>query len=77
MEKRGGPEPTPALAPGWVPSSLSSASLRGIPPAYPTSFPFAPTTRWQGTMMQNGLRPFAIPTARHEVGEPMRRASSP
>ena len=37
--------------------------MRGRPPAYPVSVPFAPITRWHGMTIGIGLRPFASPTA--------------
>lgn len=33
-------------------SSLSSAAFLSMPPAYPVRLPFAPTTRWQGMMIE-------------------------
>ena len=36
-------------------SISSSLILRSSPPAYPVRLPFAPTTRWHGTMMLMGL----------------------
>lgn len=44
-------------------SISSSLTLRSSPPAYPVRLPFAPTTRWHGTMMLMGLCPTAPPTA--------------
>jgi len=38
-----------------LPSSSRRAFFRMIPPPYPVRLPSAPTTRWQGTMMQIGL----------------------
>ena len=47
------------------------------PQAYPVSEPFAPITRWQGTMMLIGFFPFAAPTARAAVGLLIASANSP
>ena len=55
-------------------SNLNKNSFISRPPPYPTSFPLAPITRWQGTMMVIGLRLFAIPTARTALGLPMASA---
>src|SRR5439155_9833704 len=55
----------------------SSQRLTGRPPPYPVSDPFAPITRWHGTMMGIGLRPLAAPTARLASGRPIDRAMSP
>ena len=49
----------------------------GNPPPNPTSFPFAPITRWHGMTMGNGFLPFAAPTAREAFGFPTRVANSP
>jgi hypothetical protein len=38
------------------------------------SEPALPTTRWQGTTIDNGLRPVAAPAARADPGDPARRA---
>src|SRR5690606_13625740 len=59
------------------PSNSSSARLRSNPPAYPVSAPPAPSTRWQGTTTDTGLRPTAAPTALAAAGLPMAWASSP
>ena len=48
-----------------------------MPPPKPVRWPLAPTTRWHGTMIGNGLRPFAAPTARALPGSPRRFACSP
>ena len=42
----------------------------------PEGFPFAPTTRWLGTMTGSGFLLQALPTARHERGLPMAAARS-
>ncbi len=60
-----------------APSCASSQRLRSRPPPYPVSEPSAPITRWQGTTIEIGLRPFANPTAREALGLPMRLACSP
>ena len=51
-------------------SSCSSARFISTPYAYPTRLPFAPITRWHGTMNRIGLRLFAEPTARTAFGRP-------
>ncbi|MEZ5249327.1 MAG: hypothetical protein R2713_09005 [Ilumatobacteraceae bacterium] len=48
----------------------SSHAFWSSPPANPVSAPVLPTTRWHGTMMLIGLRPFAAPTARALFGSP-------
>ena len=45
-------------------SSRSNASLVSRPPPKPVRSPLMPMTRWQGTTIGIGLRPFAAPTAR-------------
>ena len=40
----------------------------GRPPPKPVIEPSAPITRWQGSTIGNGLRPFAAPTARVPLG---------
>jgi hypothetical protein len=57
----------------------SIRSLVATPPLAekPVSRPSAPTTRWQGTTIANGLRPRAWPTSRASVGSPSRVAISP
>ena len=40
----------------------AEACFFSSPPAYPVSDPFLPMTRWQGTIIANGLQWFAIPT---------------
>ena len=57
-------------------SNSNKARLRSSPPPYPVRLPFAPITRWHGTMIDKGFAPLASPTARDAVGWPMRRASS-
>ena len=59
-----------------APSCSSSQRLRSSPPPKPVSAPFAPTTRWQGTMMGIGFFPLAAPTARVRRTSPKRRAKS-
>src|SRR4029077_5402130 len=56
-------------------SQASNHCFLSTPPAYPVSFPSAPITRWHGTRIEMGLRPFAWPTAREAVGLPIRCAS--
>ena len=58
-------------------SNASSVRLRSIPPPYPVNPPVEPITRWHGTMMPMGFRPFANPTARDAPGEPICSAISP
>ena len=54
-----------------TPSTASSRSLSAILfPAYPTSAPDDPTTRWQGTMIGTGFQRKACATARAAVGLP-------
>ena len=60
-----------------APSRSSRACLIGRPPPYPVSDPSLPITRWHGTTIGSGLRPFARPTARTAVGRPMALAMSP
>jgi len=48
-----------------------------MPPAKPVSLPVDPTTRWQGTMIEIGLRPFAAPTALDASGRPSASAIAP
>src|SRR3546814_2535994 len=50
-------------APARLCSNASRNCFAFNPPAKPVSDPFAPTTRWQGVMIDTGLRPFAAPTA--------------
>ena len=51
-------------------SRSSRNRLRGSPPPKPMRLPSAPITRWQGTTMAIGLRPFAAPTAWAPPGSP-------
>ena len=59
-----------------TPSCSRSQRLRPRPPAKPVRAPFAPTTRWQGTMMLHGFIPTAAPTARTALGLPTLTATS-
>lgn len=60
-----------------TPSSFNRVCLCCRPPPYPTSLPLLPMIRWQGTMIERGLRPLAIPTARAAAGLPTDFAISP
>ena len=48
-----------------------------IPPANPVRLPDAPMTLWHGIIIPIGLFPFAAPTARADLGLPIRFACSP
>ena len=52
-------------------------ALASSPPPKPVSLPFEPMTRWQGTTIDTGFRPFAAPTARIAPGLPICFAMSP
>lgn len=47
------------------------------PPEKPPSEPSLAMTRWQGIRNGTGLAPTARPTAREDLGLPMRFASAP
>ena len=64
-------------APANFCSWASSHFFVGRPPPYPVNWPVDPMTRWHGTMIAIGLRPFAAPTARLAAGRPIARATSP
>ena len=51
------------------------AMLRAIP--HGETAPSAPITRWHGTTIASGFRPFAAPTARDAAGRPRRAAMAP
>ena len=46
-----------------TPSWCKSHDFNGMPPEKPVRLPFAPTTLWQGMMIEMGLCPTAPPTA--------------
>lgn len=46
-----------------IPSCVSSHIFFSIPPEYPVKLPPAPTTLWQGMIIETGLSPTAPPTA--------------
>src|SRR5207248_10998450 len=58
-----------------APSIASSRRFTSSPPAYPTSAPFDPTTRWQGTTIGIGFAFSAPPAARDAFSLPARRAT--
>ena len=60
-----------------TPSCASSQRLRSTPPAYPVSAPFAPITRWHGTITATGFCPLARPAARTALGDPIAAANWP
>jgi outer membrane usher protein len=55
-------------------SSVNRKALASRPPANPVRSPVEPMTRWHGTTIEIGFRPFAAPTARMAVGLPICRA---
>jgi hypothetical protein len=60
-----------------APSNTNSRRFSSKPPPKPVNDPFAPITRWQGTITEMGFAPFASPTALTLLGFPIRAAISP